>query len=94
MSRSEQRHPELPVRVAVQNVRTDFQTSSLPCRETLVRYNVVPTGKKFYAVRVGHQTGVFPSYEESRKHHEGCKGAQHKSFKTLKDAWDYVLGSA
>ena len=48
---------------------------------------------KYYAVRVGRKCGVFKSWAECEAQTKGFKGAEHKSFKTLVEAQEFV-GSA
>lgn len=45
---------------------------------------------KFYAVKVGRQTGVFYSWSECEAQVKGYPGAQYKSFKTEKEALEYL----
>ena len=45
---------------------------------------------KFYAVRVGKKTGIFPTWEECREQVEGFYGAEYKSFSTKEDALNYL----
>ena len=42
--------------------------------------------KKYYVVWVGHQTGVFDSWEECKKQVEGYKNPEYKSFPDLETA--------
>ena len=58
---------------------------------------VIPAtrGNKFsscYAVRVGRETGIFPSWDEARKHVDGFSGADHRSFRKYDDAVNWLLG--
>ncbi|MBR2215629.1 MAG: ribonuclease HI [Selenomonadaceae bacterium] len=46
--------------------------------------------QKYYAVRVGRQTGVFSSWSECEAQVKGFPGAQYKSFPTKKEAADFV----
>ncbi|AUF83763.1 RNase H [Mesoplasma syrphidae] len=46
--------------------------------------------KKFYAVKRGHKTGVFESWDECFKSVNGYSGAIYKSFANPKDAWDFL----
>lgn len=46
--------------------------------------------KKYYAVRVGRQSGVFLSWNECKKQVVGFKGAVYKSFSTLSEAQTFV----
>lgn len=50
--------------------------------------------KKFYAVKTGHKTGIFLTWEECKKAVEGKSGAEYKSFSTIKEANAYLEGSA
>lgn len=42
--------------------------------------------EKFYAVKVGKQTGIFKTWEECKQSINGYPGAIHKSFNNKKDA--------
>jgi len=46
--------------------------------------------KKFYAVRCGHKTGVYRTWEECKTQVDGYSNADYKGFATLKDAEDYL----
>lgn len=46
--------------------------------------------KKYYAIRVGMNTGVFETWEECKANVEGYPGALYKSFKTLPEAYEYL----
>ncbi len=48
--------------------------------------------KKFYAVRVGHKTGIYSTWEECKLQVDGYPKAEYKSFPTLKNAEDYLEG--
>lgn len=45
---------------------------------------------KFYAVVKGKVPGVYNSWNECKKHTDGFKAANYKSFKTEKEAYDYI----
>ena len=45
---------------------------------------------KYYAVKNGRETGVFPSWSECEKQVKGFKGAVYKSFSTLEEANDFL----
>ena len=45
---------------------------------------------KFYAVRVGKQRGIYKSWDECKIQIHGFKKAEYKSFKTLREAEDYL----
>lgn len=45
---------------------------------------------KFYAVKVGRQTGIFNSWEECKKQVDGYPSASYKSFKTAAEAAAYI----
>ena len=45
---------------------------------------------KFYAVKVGRQTGIFNSWEECKKQVDGYPSASYKSFKTAAEAATYI----
>lgn len=48
--------------------------------------------RKVYAVRKGQKTGIFNTWDECRKQVIGFSGAEYKSFKTLKEAEEYLKG--
>ena len=50
--------------------------------------------KKTYAVRRGRETGLFQTWADCQKQVIGFSGAEYKSFKTLKEAQDYMDGAA
>ena len=45
---------------------------------------------KYYAVRKGHQTGIFNDWPTCQKAVKGYSGAEFKSFKTKKEAEDGI----
>lgn len=45
---------------------------------------------KFYAVKVGLQTGIYKTWEECKANVDGYPGALYKSFKTLQEAYEYL----
>lgn len=45
---------------------------------------------KYYAVKVGRETGIYTSWEEAEKLVRGYPDAKYKSFKTKKDADQYM----
>lgn len=45
---------------------------------------------KYYAVKKGRSTGVFASWTECSKNVTGFKGAEFKSFTSLKEAQDFI----
>lgn len=49
--------------------------------------------KKYYAVRKGRKTGIFDNWSICEQQIKGFSGAEYKSFKTLKDAQDYMQAS-
>jgi ribonuclease HI len=49
-------------------------------------------GKKFYAVRVGAEVGVFESWSVVQPLVVGFRGAKHKSFPTYAEAEAFVRG--
>lgn len=49
--------------------------------------------KKFYVVWSGHKTGVFTSWNVCKKHITNFKGAQYKSFASLKEAEEAFKGN-
>ncbi|KAJ3108279.1 hypothetical protein HK100_003461 [Physocladia obscura] len=52
--------------------------------------NGPPHASKFYAVRVGRNTGVYSSWDDCRKQVKGFSGAEYKSFKTFPEAQSYL----
>lgn len=48
---------------------------------------------KFYAVRVGRNTGIFNTWDECQKNVTGFKGAVYKSFLTIEEANDFLGGT-
>lgn len=46
--------------------------------------------KKFYAVKKGKSTGIFPAWEECRAAVEGYSGAEYKGFATRQEAESYL----
>lgn len=48
---------------------------------------------KFYAVRKGRKTGVYTSWPECQDQINGFSGAEYKSFKSEKEAKDYLAGA-
>lgn len=46
--------------------------------------------KKYYAVRAGRQTGVFPTWEQCRAQVEGFSGAIYKGFPTREEAESFL----
>ena len=53
-------------------------------------YTAQPT--RFYAVRRGHNTGVFDTWDEAREQVDGFPDNQHRRFNNLDEAWFYVRG--
>ncbi len=47
---------------------------------------------KYFAVKSGRETGIYPSWEEAEKQVKGYPGAKYKSFKTLRDAENLMGG--
>ena len=47
---------------------------------------------KYYAVKVGKNTGIFETWEDCKENVIGYEGAQFKSFSKLEDANTYLLG--
>lgn len=45
---------------------------------------------KYYAVKVGKNTGIYNTWEECKAQVDGYSNAQYKSFKTLAEASDYL----
>jgi ribonuclease H-related protein len=52
------------------------------------------TKKKFYAVRVGRQTGVFDDWKKAEQQVNKFKGAIYQSFDNPKIAWEFVRANA
>ena len=48
---------------------------------------------KYYAVKVGKNTGVFQTWAQCEEQIKGVSGAQYKSFTTLEDAERYIQTS-
>ena len=48
--------------------------------------------KKYYAVRIGRQTGIFESWDECKRQVTGFKGAAFKGFETRADAEMFMNG--
>ena len=46
----------------------------------------------YYAVRRGHNPGIYTDWESARKEVDGFSGAEHKCFKTEAEAWAFVNG--
>ena len=46
--------------------------------------------KKVYAVRKGHKTGLFESWEECKAAVDGFPGAEYKGFTTRAEAFAYL----
>jgi hypothetical protein len=51
---------------------------------------VAMSGKRFYAVARGRQTGVFSSWEEAQPHVHGFSGASHKGFRSREEAAEWM----
>jgi ribonuclease HI len=49
---------------------------------------------KYYAVKEGHKTGIFTSWDKVQPLVSGYKGAVHKSFSSLKDAELWMNGGS
>lgn len=50
--------------------------------------------KKVYAVRKGHKTGIFETWEECKAAVEGFSGAEYKGFPSRAEAESYCFGAA
>lgn len=46
--------------------------------------------KKYYAVKIGKNTGIFQTWEECKENVDGYPGALYKSFKTISEAYTYL----
>lgn len=51
-------------------------------------------GKKYYAVKVGRETGIFTSWDSCKAQVQGFSGAVYKSFTTLEEAQQYLGGGS
>lgn len=49
--------------------------------------------KKFYAVKKGKRTGIFPTWEECKASVDGYPGAQYRGFATKSEATAYLNGT-
>ena len=49
--------------------------------------------KKYYAVKKGHEVGVYETWEECKKNTDGYKGAQYKGFATSEEADQYMANN-
>ena len=49
--------------------------------------------KKYYAVKVGRETGIFTSWDACKAQVQGYSGAVYKSFATLAEAQEYLTGT-
>jgi len=47
--------------------------------------------KKYYAIKKGGKVGVFDNWDETKKYIDGFKGSIYKSFKTEKEAYNFLL---
>jgi len=54
------------------------------------QYREYVMAEKYYAVKVGAGTGIFTTWEECRRNVHGYPGAVYKSFKTRREAEDYL----
>ena len=48
---------------------------------------------KFYAVKVGKNSGIYNTWGQCEEQVKGVSGAKYRSFSTLKEAEDYIQGS-
>lgn len=48
------------------------------------------TMEKFYAVKIGRTVGIYNTWEECKAQVEGYSGSEYKSFKTEKEATEYL----
>ena len=48
--------------------------------------------KKIYAVKNGHEKGLFTSWEDCKKSVDGFAGAVYKSFTNISEAQAYLYG--
>ena len=49
---------------------------------------------KFYAVKIGKTPGVYKTWDECKAMVDGYPGASYKSFKTQKEAEDFISGTS
>lgn len=63
-----------------------------PLRLTMKSPPVKPSKRKFYAVRRGRRTGIFESWDETRRQVDRFEGCEHKSFATRDEAERYLRG--
>ena len=47
--------------------------------------------KKYYAVKVGKNPGIYQTWVQAEEQIKGFSGADFKSFKSLKEAENYIL---
>lgn len=50
-------------------------------------------GKKYYAVKVGRETGIFASWDVCKAQVQGYSGAVYKGFATLEEAQAFLSGT-
>jgi hypothetical protein len=83
--------PSVHTGVFTTAARVNEETTS---RDPPVRSAVAPPATRsrypFYAVRRGHTTGVFQSWDAARVQVEGFPNNAHRGFHNLIDAWAYV----
>ena len=48
------------------------------------------TKKNFYAVTIGRNPGIYPTWKECKENTDKYPGAKYKGFKTKKEAIDYI----
>ena len=48
--------------------------------------------KNYYAVKIGHNVGIYKTWDECRKNVEGYSGARFKGFATYEEAEYYLTG--
>ena len=46
--------------------------------------------KKYYAIRKGHETGIFDNWTQAQKLIVGFSGTEYKSFTSLEEAQEYL----
>lgn len=49
--------------------------------------------KRYYAVKVGRIPGIYQTWDEAKAQVNGYSGAIYKSFATLQEADEFMLGS-
>lgn len=79
------RHTEMPARPMNYDGFSRQELSTILAEST----DVKPRKKRYYAVAVGHERGVYYDWPSAEKQVRGYVGAKHKKFKTEEEAIDY-----